>query len=257
MTHCSRISGFRTLGLLLAAGFPDVLNGGNTMPSLSDFGLAPDDPRRHELRRKRYVIHDESGARPLPSDEYDPYLDEEVELPGVARSQAWLYFGIGAGLGVAVLAIAALLYFRGLIFGPALAPSPPAAPPSTAVQEARFAEWMDVHALGLARLAEARLTAPAVPPVTEVDSVVEEPLSAPHPRPPVLAPAEQGSGTNQLSNELDELERSLRPRGPAAPPRAPSDEQAPPEAPLPPPAEPTAPAETSSPAEPGPAPSPQ
>jgi hypothetical protein len=222
------------------------------MPSLSDFGLAPEEPRRPEARRHRYVITDESGARPLPTEAYDPALDEDVELPGVSRSQAGLYFGIGVGLGIAVLAIGAALYFRGDIGAPPLAPSPAPTPLEPTVQEARFHEWADQHAVELARLAEVRLMPqPTLSPGARAESadieVVDESLSAPHPRPPVTAP--ESSETKPLSNELDELERSLRPRGPTEP-RAPSNEQSPPETPLPPPAEPTAPAETNSPANP-------
>lgn len=222
------------------------------MPSLSDLGLAPEEPRP-EPRRRRYVITDESGAHRLPREEYDPALDEDVELPGVSGSRAGLYFGIGVGLGIAILAIVAALYFRGAIGGPRLAESPVPTPLSAAAQESRFEEWNDRHALELARLAEVRLTQAALPPGTPVESpdiqVIDEPLSAPHPRPPTATSPGEGSGASPLSNELDELERSLRPRGPAAPPRAPSNDQAPPETPLPPPAEPTAPAETSPPGE--------
>jgi hypothetical protein len=226
------------------------------MPSLSDFGLAPEEPERREPQRRRYGISDESGARPLPAEAYDPSLDEEVDIP-VSGPPAGLYFGIGVGLGLAVLAIVVGLYFRGAIGAPTLGETPANAL-SGATQEARFQEWTDFHALQLARLAEVRLTgAQTFPPGTQVESrdikVIEEPLSAPHPTPPPANEESSGtpsSGTNQLSNELDELEQSLRPRGPTAPPRAPSNDQAAPEAPLPPPAEPTAPAEMSPPTEP-------
>jgi hypothetical protein len=225
------------------------------MPSLSDFGLAPEEPRP-EPRRRRYVINDESGAYPLPREEYDPALDEEVELPGVSGSRAGLYFGIGVGLGIAILAVVGGLYFRGAIGGPRLSESPAPTPMSTATHEARFEAWSDRHALELARLAEVLLMQAALPTGTQVESpdiqVIEEPLSAPHPRPTPAPSTGESSDTSPLSNELDELERSLRPRGPTAPPRAQSNDQAPPETPMPPPAEPTAPAETSPPAEPAP-----
>jgi hypothetical protein len=223
------------------------------MPSLSELGLAPEEPQSQEPRRRRYAITDESGARPLPSEAYDPALDEEVELPGVSGSRAGLYFGIGVGLGFAILAIAVGLYFRGAVGGPRLAESPAPTPLSSAAQEARFEEWSDRQALELARLAEVRLTQAALPPGTQSESpdiqVIEEPLSAPHPQPPAATSTGESSGASPLSNELDELERSLKPRGPSAPARVPSNEQSAPEVPLPPPAEPTAPAETSAPAE--------
>jgi hypothetical protein len=155
------------------------------------------------------------------------------------------------GLGIAILAIVGGLYFRGAIGGPRLAPAPEAEPLSAVAQQTRFEEWMNVHALDLARLANVELSAPALPLGTAGESpdieVVEEPLTAPHPRPPTATVPEGSTGTKELSNELDELDRSLRPQGPTPAPRTPSDQQAPPEVPLPPPAEPTAPAETSSP----------
>lgn len=227
------------------------------MPSLPDFGLAPEEARHPDSRRRRYVVTDESGSRPLPSEAYDPALDEDVDIP-VSHPPAGLFFGVGVGLGIVGIAIGVGLYFRGAIGGPSLTATPAPAL-SSATQEVRFQEWTDLHALRLARLAEVRLTeARVLPPGTQAESpdikVIDEPLSAPHPTPP---PANgESSGTNQLTNELDELEQSLRPRGPTPPPRAPSNEQSPPEVPLPAPAEPTAPAETSSPAEPTPPPNP-
>jgi hypothetical protein len=93
------------------------------MPSLSDFDLGPEAPASERRRARRY--DDESGARRLPTDAYAPLHDDEaVELPGLSRSDAGLYFGIGAGLGVAALAIAGALYFGGYVERPALGPAP-------------------------------------------------------------------------------------------------------------------------------------
>jgi len=53
------------------------------MPSQSDFDLGPDAPESERRPSRRY--DEESGARPLPSEAYEPFdNDDVVELP--ARS---------------------------------------------------------------------------------------------------------------------------------------------------------------------------
>src|SRR5262245_30580941 len=105
------------------------------MATLRDFGLAPEEPA---LRQPRRRYDDESGARPLPRDDYerdayrDAYagdpLDEEVELPGVSGSRAGLLFGVGVGLGIAVLAVAGGLYLGGYVGRTPLGAAPEAPP---------------------------------------------------------------------------------------------------------------------------------
>jgi hypothetical protein len=189
------------------------------MPSLSDFGLGPEAPAS-ERRRARVHVDDESGARPLPSGALDPEpLDERIELPGVSRSDAAIYFGIGAGLGVAALSIVAALYFGGYLDRPVLDP----APATTALEpEARLAplkEANDAEAIAFARVADAKLAAPPVfapPPAVEAPDIsVTEMPAAP-----------------SASEELEDLDRAQ-----------PTPMPTPREPPLPPPAQPTAPAE--------------
>ena len=204
------------------------------MPSLNDFGLGPDAPESVRRPSRRY--DDESGARRLPREEYEAYEpfdeDDVVELP--ARSNAGFYFGIGAGLGIAILAIGSALYFGGYIDRPALGPAPPA---SALVPETRLAhleEAMNAEALALAHTADVNLSAAptleAPPPVESPDiRVLDEP-----PAPPPGSQAEPKS-TPRPSNLAEELEAV--------------DRAQPTPGPLPPPARPTAPAETAPPAE--------
>jgi hypothetical protein len=214
------------------------------MPSLNDFGLGPDDAPESERRPYRRY-DDESGARRLPSEAYGAYEpfddDDVVELP--PRSNAGFYFGIGAGLGVALLAIGSALYFGGYIDRPALGPAPQA---SVLVPETRLAhleEAMNAEALALARTAEANLPAApifAAPPAVESPDirVIDEPTAAP--------PTSQEAPTraprpSNLTEELEALDRAQPTPSPA---------------PMPAPAQPTAPAETAPPSETSPPPNP-
>jgi len=249
--------------------------------TLREFGFAPEEPISTPPRRRRYVIEDESGARPLPRDEYqareeyqnaygvDP-LDEKVDLP---RERAGLLFGIGVGLGVAVLAVVSGLYLGGYVGRPALGPTSASmslpGDPQRHIEEAQT-----IQALALARIAPVwiaeRSTQVASTP-TPVESpdiqVIDEgsraeTTSAARSRQRPVASEMSGeeldqrsqpvenTQSNGLSNELDELQRSLRPRGPTAPPKEPptSAPTMPEEPTLPPPAAPTAPAETIPPA---------
>jgi hypothetical protein len=244
------------------------------MATLRDFGLAPEEPEDRQPRNRRFVITDESGARPLPTDYREAYasdpLNEDVNLPGERRDRTGLLFGIGVGLGIALLALGGGLYFTGGIGGPTLAPGPEASTPEARMRP--LDEMRNERALELARIAPVWISESSVRPAgTEQDSpdirVVDETFSAQAPdarnegMTPAAGTAEERSSdmtgeeqdaargsepapSRNLSNELDELQRSLRPRGPVAPPRAPSNSQsAPPEPSLPPPAAPTAPAE--------------
>ena len=222
------------------------------MPSPADFGFAedPENPRR---RRSRYVVTDESGARPLPTgyDSYEPYdadpLDDEVELPGVSRPQAGMFFGIGVGLGIAVLAIVAGLYLGGYVGRPMLGASPSMA--SLEPNPRPFEDWANIEALDRARMA---LASTALPPgVVESPDIRVIDETAAKSAPEESAPAPESSPTpsrsGTLTNELDELQRSIeKPRAPVAP-RPLSNDVAPAEPVMPPPAKPTAPAETSAP----------
>lgn len=202
------------------------------MPSLSDFGLGSDAPDSERRARRRY--DDESGARPLPTEAYEPYddIDERVELP-MRRVDAALYFGIGAGLGVAALAIGAALYFGGYIARPALGPSPEATALEPEKRLAPLEEAKDAEALEGARVAVAKLSAPptfALPPAVESPdiTVTEE-------RPAKLEPApvpRTQSRPKNLGDELESLDRAQ-----------PTPMPTPTEPELPPPAQPTAPAE--------------
>jgi hypothetical protein len=184
------------------------------MPSLSDFGFGPEAPESERRRARRYT-DDESGARPLPTDAYEtaPYdaLKERVDLPGVSRTDAAIYFGIGAGLGVAVLAIGAALYFGGYLDRPELGPAPATTALEPEMRLALLEEANDAEALAFARVADARL----------------EPL-------PVFAlPPAVESRDITVTEELEDLGRAQPTPMPALP-----------EPTLPPPAQPTAPAET-------------
>jgi hypothetical protein len=243
--------------------------------TLRDFGLTPEEPQSTPPRRRRYVIDDESGARPLPRDEYqaryeyvDP-LDEDVELPGVSRERAGLLFGIGVGLGVAVLAVVGGLYLGGYVGRPALGPTPAVSMSLPGDPQKPFEEAQAIEALALARIAPVWIderSAQVASMPTQVESpdiqVIDEASRA---QPADATPApKRASGAAQsgeeldaenpyserLSNELDELQQSLRPRGPAAPSKEPttSAPTMPEEPALPPPAAPTAPAETIPPA---------
>jgi hypothetical protein len=207
------------------------------MPSLSDFGLAPEG---QEERRARRRYDDESGARPLPREPASPYADddEDVDLP-VEHSRAGL-FGIGVGTGVAALAVIGGLYYGGYLDRPTL--NPPQEPLPLAADSSRFDEWLNDEALARARVAERNLSVvPVAPIVTEIDSpdirVLEEDLRAPHPVPsspmPALPEPDQGARPQPVPPELKAPQMPLAP-GEFAPER----EQ------LPPPARPTAPAET-------------
>jgi len=253
------------------------------MATLKDFGFAPEDPSSRSTRRRRY--DDESGARPLPRDAYerevyavDP-LDEEVELPGVSRDRAGLYFGIGVGLGIAVLAVAGGLYLGGYVGRVPLAPAPEA--PALAAGGA-LDEMLNEEAIARARIAPIWISEASVrPSAAEKESpdiqVVDQPAPAEATGSLTDAPAQSSRASNarravsneqmsgeemdmdaavpsapksepkELSNELDRLQDSLTPRGPAAP-KAPTNDPSAPEVPLPPPAAPTAPAETTPPA---------
>ncbi|HVR20410.1 MAG TPA: hypothetical protein VMS65_11955 [Polyangiaceae bacterium] len=247
--------------------------------TLREFELAPEEPISTPPRRRRYVIEDESGARPLPRDHsrnaHGPYaygpdpLDEQVDLP---RERAGLLFGIGAGLGVAVLAVVAGLYLGGYVGRPALGPTPDVSTSLLGDPQRPLEDAQTIEALELARIAPVWIderSAQAVVAPTQVESpdihVINETHGA---QPANTTPARQrasraapsgASGeeldaenpySDKLSNELDELQHSLRPRGPTAPPKEPptSAPTVPEEPALPPPAAPTAPAETIPPA---------
>jgi hypothetical protein len=219
------------------------------------------------------VIDDESGARPLPTGSFadevyvDP-LDERVDLPGVSRERRGVYFGIGAGLGIIALAVAGALYLGGFVARTPLGPTPADAP--LAAWGRPLDDMMREEALARARIAPVWIAETSVRPRSVQDSpdihVIEQPPAGAAQNAPTTpttnsSPAARSSdasgeeldaavpggakpGTSSLTNELDELQRSLRPRGPLAPPKAPSNAQsAPEETDLPPPAEPTAPAE--------------
>jgi len=216
------------------------------MASLSESnrGFAPEAPDREGERRER-ENPDESGARPLPREAYDAYepydadpLDEEVVLPGVSR-HAGTFFGIGVGIGVALLFVVGGLYLGGYVSRSALGPSAEAT--SVTPDLAPFEEAARAESLAFARLAKAKLAAqPVMARTTEIESpdiqVIPELSVTPTP--------------NQLTDDLKALDRAM----PSSPvPRQPSnDEQAPERlpAPVPAPAEPTAPAETSAPENP-------
>ena len=247
--------------------------------TLREFGFAPEEPISTPPRRRRYVIEDESGARPLPRDEYqareeyqnaygvDP-LDEKVDLP---RDRAGLLFGIGVGLGVAVLAVVSGLYLGGYVGRPALGATSASlslpGDPQRHIEEAQT-----IQALALARIAPvwiAERSTQVVSTPKQVESpdiqVIDEASRA---QPANTTPARRRTSSaapsdtsgeeldaanpysDKLSNELDELQNSLRPRGPTAPPKEPptSAPTMPEEPALPPPAAPTAPAETMPPA---------
>ncbi|HEX6272240.1 MAG TPA: hypothetical protein VFZ53_04350 [Polyangiaceae bacterium] len=258
------------------------------MATLKDFGFAPEDPSSRSTRRRRY--DDESGARPLPRGAYerevyavdplyDDPLDEEVELPGVSKERAGLYFGIGVGLGITVLAVAGGLYLGGYAGRAELGPAPEAPPLAAG---GPLDDMLNEEALARARIAPVWISEASVRPTAaekeSTDIQVVEESSPAEATPPVTdAPAqssrasstrravssEQMSGEEmdmdagvpsapksepkELSNELDRLQDSLTPRGPAAP-KAPTNDPSAPEMPLPPPAAPTAPAETTPPA---------
>jgi len=252
------------------------------MATLKQFDLAPEEPLSTPPRRRRYVIDDESGARPLPKDEYrarevygDDYvdpLDEAVELPGVSRERAGLLFGIGVGLGVAVLAVVAGLYLGGYVGRPALGPTPGestsfADDPQKPLEEAQASEALERARIAPVWIEERSAQAASTPTQSESPDIQvideasrAEPANATPARPRTSNAQSSGvSGeeldarnpsSDKLSNELDELQHSLRPRGPTAPPKEPptSAPTLPEEPALPPPAAPTAPAETIPPA---------
>ena len=210
------------------------------MPSLSDFGLVPEE---HEERRARRRFDDESGARPLPSEptspEYADY-DDEVELP-VERSRAGL-FGVGVGIGVAALAVMGGLYFGGYLDRPTLNPAQEAIP--LAADSSRFDEWVNDEALARARVADRNLSlAHAAPVLTEIESpdirVLEEDLRAPHPVPSTPMPALPEPDQANPRPVPPELKAPQMPLAPG--------ESVPERERLPAPAQPTAPAETAPP----------
>jgi hypothetical protein len=262
------------------------------MATLRDFGYAPEEPESRQPRRQRYAIDDQSGARPLPRDDRDAYdtydayavdpLDEDVELPGVSRNdRAGLWFGVGVGLGVVVLAVAGGLYLSGYVGRVPLAAGPEAPPLAAGARP--IDDMLNEEALARARIAPVWISEAQVrPEATEQDSsdiqVIEQPPVSPttpgagaateegapvsRPRSPgarravpsqevsgeemdvdAAVPSSPKSGTAGLSNELDRLQNSLTPRGPVAP-KPPTNDPSAPEEPLPPPVAPTAPAET-------------
>jgi hypothetical protein len=238
------------------------------MPSLSDFGLAPD-PRESERRRARREVQypDESGARRLPRDadsdavaRYRAYearqradaeaLDEEVELPGVSRHDAGILFGIGVGLGVAALAVVGGLYLGGALGRPVLGAGPEPTLLSSELGQTALEEANDTRALELSRVAPFLVREPTPAPLpAQLNSpdiqVIDEAAPKSASEPESSAPAK---GTSSgLANELEELQNSLPLRGPVASPREPSNSTSAPEPSVPPPADPTAPAETSAP----------
>lgn len=244
------------------------------MASLRDFGLAPD-PRDERRRTPRQFHHpDESGARRLPNEtdaetvaRYRAYearqradaeaLDEDVELPGVSRRGAGLLFGIGAGIGIAVLAVAGGLYLSGYVGRPVLNAAPEPTPLSEGAAQREFEDAQNARALELARIAPVLIEERnASPTPTQLNSpdirVIDEAAPAPSATPSApTEPAQTSSDaadSSSLSGELEELRRSVQPHGgPVAPQREPSNSSSAPEPSVPPPAEPTAPAETSPP----------
>jgi hypothetical protein len=207
------------------------------MPSLSDFGLVPEE---HEERRVRRRFDDESGARPLPRDpassEYADYGDDDVDIP---RSRAGL-FGIGVGIAVAALAVTGGLYYGGYLDSATL--NSAAEPLPLAADSSRFDEWLNDEALARARVADRNFSlAPIATTVTELESpdiqVLEEDLRAPHPVPSNRMPAEP-----DLANPRPLAPELKAPQMPLAP-----GESAPERDRLPAPAQPTAPAETAPP----------
>jgi len=220
-------------------------------PSLSDLGLTPDEEFELERERRRQRRHeeyaDESGLRPLPTDDAVRFegVDDEVVLPGV-RSRAGL-FGIGVGVGVAALAVAGGLYFGGYLDRPTLNPS--SEPLTLSSESSRFDEWINVEALAMARVANRNLSMAPVPTLTEIESpdirVLEEDVRAPHPVPsnPMPAmPEPEGMGTPRGTAPRETAPILKDPEMPPPPSGTLPDSE-----PLPAPAQPTAPAETTPP----------
>jgi hypothetical protein len=258
------------------------------MATLRDFGFASEEPSSGLPRRRRY--DDESGARRLPrdEDERDAYdidpIDEDVDLPGVSRDRAGLWFGVGVGLGLVVLAVAGGLYLGGYVGRVPLGAAPAGAPLSAA--GGPLDDMLNDEALARARIAPVWISEASVrPAATQEESsdiqVIEQPGTAPatsdgagepggattqRPRSSnapravssgevsgeemdmdAAVPSSPQTESRALSNELDRLQDSLTPRGPVAP-KLPTNDPSAPEVPLPPPAAPTAPAETIPPA---------
>jgi hypothetical protein len=183
-------------------------------PSLSDLGLTPDEEEaaRERRQRRHEQYADESGLRPLPREAAQfERVHDEVALPRV-RSRAGL-FGIGAGIGFAVLAVAAGLYFGGYLDRPTLN-SPPQ--PAPLVRDTTLDDAMRAQALEIARFANVKLLSPPVvtPVIRELPLVIEGDVRSPNPTNPMPTMPE--------------------PEGMSTPPRR---------EPLPAPAQPTAPAE--------------
>jgi hypothetical protein len=231
-TRSQRVS----LGLLFAApGFSNP-EWRQTMPSRSEFGLAPDEHEERRARR-RFESDDESGARPLPRDptswEYTDYDDEPVDLP---RSRAGL-FGVGVGVGIAALAVAGGLYLGGYLDRATLNPAQEPLPLAT--DSSRFDEWSNDEALASARVAERNFSLAAASIATEIESpdiqVLEEDLRAPHPVPTNPVPASPEPDQANPRPVQPELKAPQMPLAPGE--SVPEREQ------LPAPAQPTAPAE--------------
>jgi hypothetical protein len=189
-------------------------------PSLSDLGLTPDEEEAARSRRQRRheQYADESGLRPLPRDAaYVEGVDDEVVRPRV-RSRAGLV-GIGAGIGFAVLAVTAGLYFGGYLDRPTLN-SPPA--PAPLVPNTTLDDAMHAQALEISRLANVKLLSPPVVTavIRELPLVIEGDVRSPNP-----------ISTNPMP-AMPEPEMPPPPSG--TPPKR---------EPLPAPAQPTAPAE--------------
>jgi hypothetical protein len=212
-------------------------------PSLSDLGLTPDEEAARERRRQRRheEYADESGLRPLPRDAvHFEGVDDEVVLPGI-RSRARLV-GIGAGIGFAVLAVAAGLYFGGYLDRPTLNPPPTPAP---LVPNTTFDDAMRTQALEIARFANVKLLSPPVvtPVIRELPLEIEGDVRSPDPistNPMPAMPEPEGMSTPpRATTPRDTAPTPKDPEMPPPPSGTPPDRQ-----PLPAPAQPTAPAET-------------
>ena len=215
-------------------------------PSLSDLGLTPDEEetareRRRQRRHEEYA--DESGLRPLPREAVQfEGAGDEVVLPGV-RSRATL-FGIGAGIGFAVLAVTAGLYFGGYLDRSTLNPSPEPAP---LVQNTTLDDAMRAQALEIARFANVKLLSPPVvtPVIRELPDmlVIDGDVPSPNPsltNPMPAMPEPEGMSTPPRSTTPRDRAPTLKdPEMPPPPSGTPPDRE-----PLPAPARPTAPAET-------------
>ena len=258
--------------------------------TLRDFGLAPEEPQSTPPRRRRYVIEDESGARPLPRDEYQAREDvPKTPMASIRSTSRSIFPAFRANEPGSSSASASDSASRcspsspgstsaATSVAPALGPTP-AESSLPGDPQRPFEEAQTIEALERARIAPVWLAERsgasrsdfhtsriAGHPSDRRGSAARSPrtrrprASARRVRPSSGASGEEldaenpysGKPSNEsgLSNELDELQRSLRPRGPTAPPKEPptSTPTMPEEPALPPPAAPTAPAETIPPA---------